>query len=247
MRDFRDAKAMAHILRAALAAKGFKVTISQSLELIAEIFGAADWNTLAAAIRQGSSAARQTAFAPPPSSGEPAPKSSRTERSFPPVFSRELELTFHRAIADADQRGHEYATLEHLLRALIDDADASAVMKACKVDLGALRANLVSTIDNELRTLAIDDERDPVPTPAFQRVVKRAVGHVEGLGRDTVTAADVLVAIFDEKESHAVWLLAEQEMTQQDAANFIAHDNLQVPRRRNIQPVVRRRSRKRRP
>src|SRR5215475_9096451 len=102
MRDFRDAKAMAHTLRAALAAKGFKVTISQSLELIAEIFGAADWNTLAAAIRQGSAAPRATASAPPPSSAEPVPESSRTERPFPPVFSRELELTFHRAITDAD-------------------------------------------------------------------------------------------------------------------------------------------------
>jgi hypothetical protein len=86
MRDFRDAKAMAHTLRAALAAKDFKVTISQSLELIAEIFGAADWNTLAAVIRQGSAAPRETASAPPPSSAEPVPESSQTERPFPPYF-----------------------------------------------------------------------------------------------------------------------------------------------------------------
>ena len=142
-------------------------------------------------------------------------------------------------------RGHEYATLEHLLRALIDDADTSAMMKACKVDLGTLKADLVSTIDNELRTLTIDDERDAAPPPAFQRAVKRAVAHVEGMGRDTVTGADILMAIFDEKESHAVWLLAEQAMTQLEPANFIAHDSPQVSQRRNTQPVVKRRAGKR--
>src|SRR5260370_28805430 len=112
MRDFRDAKGMAHTLRAALAARGFKVTISQSLELIADAFGVADWNTLAAAIRQDAPAPRDKAASrPPPPPAGWAPSSS---------FSAALDLTLHRALACANQRDHEYATLEHLLLALID-------------------------------------------------------------------------------------------------------------------------------
>jgi len=138
-------------------------------------------------------------------------------------FSRELELTLHRALACANQRDHEYATLEHLLLALIDDADAAAVMKSCRVDLGALNESLTSYIDNELKTLVIDDGRDTTPTPTFQRVVQRAALHAQGQDRDAVTTVDVLMAMFDEIESHAVWLLGEQEMTQQDAAKVILH------------------------
>jgi hypothetical protein len=208
MRDFREAKAMAHILRAALAAKGFKVTVSQSLELIAEIFGVADWNTLAAAIRREAPTPREDAsphrFRPP----------------MPRSFSRQLELTLHRTLGHADRRNHEYATLEHLLLALIDDADASAVLKACKVDLGSLKQNLVSYIDNELKALVTEGDREPTPTAAFQRAVERAVDHAHSLDREA-TGADLLVAIFEEPESPAVWLLREQEVTQQDAANFI--------------------------
>src|SRR5215469_13343280 len=128
MRDFRDAKAMARTLRAALAANGLKITISQSLELIAKVFGVADWNTLAAAIRSGAPAPRNDASPPPSPTGASTPR-----------FSGELESTLHRALAEANYREHEYATLEHLLRALIDDRDASAVMKASNVDLGALK------------------------------------------------------------------------------------------------------------
>jgi len=117
-------------------------------------------------------------------------------------------------------------TLEHLLLALIDDLNASGVMKVCDVDLGALRENVASYIDNDLKTLVIDDSRKPRPTPAFQRVVQRAVLHAQGLGRQTATGGDLLVAIFDETESPAVWLLGEQQMTQQDAVNFIHHENV---------------------
>jgi Glyoxalase superfamily protein/Clp amino terminal domain, pathogenicity island component len=212
MRDFRDAKAMAQTLRAALAAKGFKITVSQSLELIAEAFGVADWNTLAAAIRREALAPRENAASSRPSA-ESAP-------AF--VFCRELELTLHRALAYADERGHEYATLEHLLLALIDDADASAVMKACKADLGALKRDLASYVDNELKTLVTDDHRGPRPTAAFQRVVQRAVHDVRVLDRD-LTGADLIPPMFAETESHAAWLLGEQEMTWQDAANVILH------------------------
>jgi hypothetical protein len=212
MRDFRDAKAMARTLRAALAASGFKITISQSLELIAEAFGVADWNTLAAAIRQEAPAGRD-------STSRPQQANARWTSS--PSFAA-LGWTFHRALAYANQRDHEYATLEHLLLALIDDADASAVMMACKVDLGALKEDLVGYIDSELKELAINDSRDPRPTPGFQRVAQRAVLRAQSLGRDA-TGADVLVAIFDERESHAAWFLNNQDMTQEDAANSILH------------------------
>jgi Glyoxalase superfamily protein/Clp amino terminal domain, pathogenicity island component len=211
MRDFRDAKAMAHTLRAALAAQGLKITISQSLELIAQAFGVADWNTLAAAIR------RET---PAPSKDAPSPPLPTPDEA--PVFSRDLELTLHRALTYANERKHEYATLEHLLLALIDDVDAAAVMEVCQVDLGALRTTLASYVDNELKTLVTGDDRDATPTAAFQRVVQRAVLHVQDLGRD-ITGADLLVAIFAETESPAVWLLGQQGMTRYDAVNFILH------------------------
>lgn len=192
MRDFRDAKAMARTLRAALAAKGLKITVSQSLELIAEAFGAADWNTLAAAIRR--EALNPRARAASPASGR------QTAEAAPVLFSAELESTLDRALAYASQRTHEYTTLEHLLLALIDDVVASAVMKACKVDAAALKTKLTNYIDNELKTLAIDDGLDSRPTPAFQRVVQRAMLQVKDLGRETATGGDLLVAMFDERE-----------------------------------------------
>jgi len=205
MRDYRDAKAMAHTLRAALAAKGLKVTISQSLELIAQAFGVADWNTLAAAIR------RETHTSPP---RPPTPETT------PAQGSAELRSTLHRALSYASKRKHEFMTLEHLLLALMDDLDASGVMKACNVDLGALRKNVASYIDNDLKTLVVDD-RKPRPTRAFARVVEGAVVNAQGLGRETPIGADLLVAIFDEKESPAAWMLGEQRITQQDALNFL--------------------------
>jgi len=220
MRDFRDAKAMARTLRAALAVKGLKITISQSLELIAEIFGVADWNTLAAAIRQEAPASHESASPPP------LPVAEEAGAQGPPgptEFSAALERTLHQALAHANHREHEYATLEHLLLALIDDVDASAVMKACQVDLGALKADLVYYIDNDLKTLVTGEDRDSRPTAAFQRVVQRAVHHVRSLRREMATGADLLAALFYEKESPAVWLLGEQGMTHQDATNFVLH------------------------
>jgi Glyoxalase superfamily protein/Clp amino terminal domain, pathogenicity island component len=213
MRDFRDAKAMAQTLRGALAAQGFTVTVSQSLELIAKAFGVADWNTLAAAIRRAA-----------PARGENASPRKPTTAEWAPAYglSRELELTVHRAVEHAEARKHEFATLEHLLLALIDDADAAAMMTACAVDLGALKQDLVSYIDNELNALAIDDDRGPRPTAAFQRVVQRAEHDVRGQDRD-ITGADLIPAMLAETESHAVWLLGEHEMTRFDAANFRLH------------------------
>ena len=140
-----------------------------------------------------------------------------------PSFSRNLEETLHRAVAFANQRKHEYATLEHLLLALIDDQDAAAVMNACDVDLAELKKSLINYLDTELTSLVVEDGEDAKPTQGFQRVIQRAVIHVQSSGRDDVTGANVLVAIFSERESHAAYFLQEQEMTRYDAVNFIAH------------------------
>jgi hypothetical protein len=205
---------MAGRLRAVLAAKGLKITVSESLELIAKAFGDADWNTLSAAVRAKAAAPRDKFSPLPPSAAERilAPG---------PHFSHELESTLHRALAGADHREQNYATLEHLLLALTDDQDASVVMKACNVDLGALKGNLADYIDNELAGLAKSGGNDASPTSAFQRVVQRAVTHIQWSGRGEVTGANVLLAIFAETESPAVRLLGAQDMTRQDAANFI--------------------------
>ncbi|WP_414694251.1 ATP-dependent Clp protease ATP-binding subunit ClpA [Phenylobacterium sp.] len=140
-----------------------------------------------------------------------------------PSFSRPLEESLHRAVAYANQRKHEYATLEHLLLSLVDDEDAAGVMRACDVDLGALRTTLTNYVDTELRSLVVDDGEDAKPTAGFQRVIQRAVIHVQSSGREEVTGANVLVAIFSERESHAAYFLQEQDMTRYDAVNYIAH------------------------
>ena len=140
-----------------------------------------------------------------------------------PSFSRHLEETLHRAVGYANDRKHEYATLEHLLLALADDPDASGVMRACNVDTAILKKGLTSYIDTELKSLVVDEGEEAKPTAGFQRVIQRAVIHVQSSGRDEVTGANVLVAVFSERESHAAYFLQEQEMTRYDAVNFIAH------------------------
>ena len=126
-------------------------------------------------------------------------------------------------MAYANQRKHEYATLEHLLLSLVDDEEATGVMRACDVDLTALRTTLTNYVDTELRSLVVDDGEDAKPTAGFQRVIQRAVIHVQSSGREEVTGANVLVAIFSERESHAAYFLQEQDMTRYDAVNYIAH------------------------
>jgi ATP-dependent Clp protease ATP-binding subunit ClpA len=140
-----------------------------------------------------------------------------------PSFSRSLEQSLHRALALANERRHEYATLEHLLLALIDDQDAAAVMRACSVDLEKLKKSLVGYVDSELDNLITDGSEDSKPTAGFQRVIQRAVIHVQSSGREEVTGANVLVAIFAERESHAAYFLQEQDMTRYDAVNYISH------------------------
>jgi ATP-dependent Clp protease ATP-binding subunit ClpA len=141
-----------------------------------------------------------------------------------PSLSRSLEQALHHAIKLASERHHEYATLEHLLLALMDDADASQVMKACNVDMDALRKSVQKYVDDELSTLVLDDAAEEAkPTTGFQRVVQRAVLHVQNSGRDEVTGANVLVALFTERESHAVYFLQEQNMNRLDAVSYISH------------------------
>src|ERR1700716_4152281 len=140
-----------------------------------------------------------------------------------PTFSRSLEQSLHRALALANERHHEYATLEHLLLALIDDQDAAAVMRACNVDVDKLRRSLIAYLESELENLIADGAEDSKPTAGFKRVIQRAVIHVQSSGREEVTGANVLVAIFAERESHAAYFLQEQEMTRYDAVNYISH------------------------
>jgi hypothetical protein len=225
MRDFRDAKAMAHTLRAALATKGHKVTNSESIELIAQAFGLADWNTFSAAIREEAAGPRNNATTPPqPSTTQSGPAFSAhpTDESGP-VFSTELSTTLNRALACANQRKHEWTTLEHLLLALTDDVDASAVMSACRVDLGTLKDHLANYIDNDLKKIVLDDGGETKPTAAFGRVMRCAEGFALGRGRSALTGAEVLAPIFFEKLSPAARFLGRQDMTRQDALNFIIH------------------------
>jgi ATP-dependent Clp protease ATP-binding subunit ClpA len=154
-----------------------------------------------------------------------------------PTFSRSLEQSLHRALALANERHHEYATLEHLLLALIDDQDAAAVMRACNVDLDKLRRAIVSYLESELENLVTDGAEDSKPTAGFQRVIQRAVIHVQSSGREEVTGANVLVAIFAERESHAAFYLQEQDMTRYDAVNYISHGIAKRPGMAESRPV----------
>ncbi len=140
-----------------------------------------------------------------------------------PSFSRNLEETLHRAIGYANERRHEYATLEHLLLALIDDEEASNVMRACNVELDELRRVVTQFVDEDLEGVVTDRVDEAKPTAGFQRVIQRAVIHVQSSNRDEVTGANVLVALFSERESHAAYFLQEQDMTRYDAVNFISH------------------------
>jgi ATP-dependent Lon protease len=135
-----------------------------------------------------------------------------------------LEVTRRRALDYANQRKHQYATLEHLLLALVDDADASAVMRACNADLGALKASLLSYLDKQLNNLVIENGGNAKPTAAFQRVTQRAELHAQKLGQLAVTGANTLVGIFPETQSPAARLLGEQGVSRERAADFIAHE-----------------------
>jgi ATP-dependent Clp protease ATP-binding subunit ClpA len=168
------------------------------------------------------------------------------------MLSRNLEQTLHRALALATERSHEYATLEHLLLALAEDQDAVPVMRACGVDVQQLRHDLSQFVDHELDGLKAAGTTDPKPTAGFQRVIQRSVIHVQSSGREEVTGANVLVAMFSERESHAVFYLQVQDMSRLDAVNYISHGIAKVAgetRRRTVhgadeEPSVEKTSRK---
>ncbi len=140
-----------------------------------------------------------------------------------PSFAESLDKTLHQALTNAADRSHEYATLEHLLLALITDDDAAQVMKACGADLDELSGTVTHYLDNELDSLKVEEQADPAPTSGFQRVVQRAILHVQSSGKDIVTGANVLVALFSERESYAVYFLQQQDMSRLDAVSYISH------------------------
>ena len=140
-----------------------------------------------------------------------------------PSFAQSLEKTLHTALQHATDRTHEYATLEHLLLALVDDPEAAEVLTACGVDLGELSGVVRQYLDQEYQSLKTEEEADPQPTAGFQRVIQRAILHVQSSGKDTVTGANVLVALFSERDSYAVYFLQQQDMSRLDAVSYISH------------------------
>ena len=140
-----------------------------------------------------------------------------------PIFSERLEQSLQRAHTIAGAGHYEYSTLEHLLLALADDEDAAAVLRACNVDIEKLQRNLVSFIDSELAKFETGRSENAKPSAAFQRVVQRAVVHARSVGREEVTAANVLVAILTEREGQASAALEELAMTRYDATLYICH------------------------
>jgi len=144
-------------------------------------------------------------------------------------FAADLEQSLHRALLSANDHRHEFATLEHLLLALCDDNDARAVLRACTVEIEQLREQLTNYLEDDLASLTLEEEEEAKPTAGFQRVIQRAVYHVQSSGRDEVTGANVLVAIFAERESHAVYFLQEQDMTRLDAVSYLSHGVAKAP------------------
>jgi hypothetical protein len=153
------------------------------------------------------------------------------------MLSHNLETSLHRALAYANERQHEYATPEHLLLALTEDQDAIAVLRACGVDLERLRREVLDYVDNEIGNLVAAHGDDAKPTASFQRVLQRAAIHVQSSDREEVTGANVLVAMFAERESHAVYFLQEQDMTRFDAVNYITHGIAKAPGRSELRRV----------
>ncbi len=155
------------------------------------------------------------------------------------MLSKNLEHTLHRALAIASEHHHEYATLEHLLHALTEDQDAMAVLRSCGISLPDLRDQLAQYIENELNYLVNTEAEESKPTTAFQRVLQRAAIHVQSSGREEVTGANVLVALFSEREAHAVFFLQEQDMTRFDAVNYISHGIAKVPSQSDVPRTIR--------
>lgn len=209
MRDFRNAKAMARTLRATLAAKGLKIAASESLELVAQMFGLHDWNMLSAAINDSAQVERRKAS--PPCAFERI-------SNFP--FSTRLAASMRRVQALTNQRKHKYATLEHLLFGLLDDDEALISITGKSVDPVALKSTLADYLDNSLNGLVVDNSKECRPTPAFKRVIGRAEHRAEDANRLIITSSDVLAVIFAERLAPAAKLLIEHGLRREDVQNF---------------------------
>jgi hypothetical protein len=218
-------------LREFLAVDGIGLKQTHAYEALARTLGYANWNTLQALLNTTALSENEVS----PAATSPANrKMARTdedlaaeqrpvEKGQRPILSGNLEQSLHRAIDLASERHHEYATLEHLLLSLAEDQDAASVFLACHVDMEQLRKELTDYIDSKLDQLVTTVPGAPKPTTGFQRVVQRAVLHIQNSGRDQVTSADVVVALFSEPESRSVDFLKRQGMTRLDAVNFIVH------------------------
>ena len=139
------------------------------------------------------------------------------------MLSEELEKTLQKALDKALLCKHQFVTLEHLLFALLEDSDANNVFDACRVNLGNLKDDLDKFLKNNLSDLVLDGKFDPKPTLGFQRVIQRAVIHVQSSGRKKASGQNILAALFSERESHAVYFLQKQNLTRLDVINFISH------------------------
>jgi hypothetical protein len=199
-------------LRDALKAKAIEITHTEALELIAKAFGYENWNILSARIE---------AAERPAAANAPLPAEARYDPGLL-TFSPSLERSLRRAHSFADERHHRYATLEHLLLSLVDDQDVADAMRACNVDIDKVRRSMVLYVESELEELVTDGAEESKPTAGFQRVFERAVLYTQFSGRE-VTGVNVLVAIFDERKSHAANFLQEAGMTRNDAVNYISH------------------------
>src|SRR5207253_6190404 len=147
------------------------------------------------------------------------------------MIAQELEVSLHMAFVEARQQRHEFITVEHLLMALLDNPSAAEVLRACSANIDDLRKSLLQFIKENTPTVGGSDEVDTQPTLGFQRVIQRAIMHVQstGSGKKEVTGANVLVAIFGEKDSHAVYFLHQQGVTRLDVVNYISHGITKTP------------------
>src|SRR5579859_2898017 len=152
------------------------------------------------------------------------------------MIAQELEVSLHMAFVEARQKRHEFITVEHLLLALLDNPTAAEVLRACGANMDELRKNLTQHIAEQTPRIAADREVDTQPTLGFQRVIQRAILHVQSSGKKEVTGANVLVAIFGEKDSHAVYFLHQKGVTRLDVVNFISHGITKVPQTAPAKP-----------
>jgi hypothetical protein len=215
MRDYRDAKAMAQTLRDALAAKHHKITVGESLELVARLFGVADWNTLSAIIKTSATS----------NNSDPGPAPTRARGGPGKVqFARTTEVTLQRTLALAVSRNQGEATVQHLLFALTDDPDAAAVMEACNATPAAIKEALHSSGEIGPAPGEYDDRQsfaDPTPTPAFERVVQRAILDLQAAGGGDLTGAHLLAAILSEQAAVAVRILSEQGVSERAVLRIV--------------------------